>query len=272
MEKRGRDAFALILLALAAAIVTVGALHDPTADAKTRAVRAWGPPGASPARDLRAAARVTPTPEAVPGNRRPNRYAPTRAQLEAFRAASNDHGQTATEFNPLTRYVTGRPRLRTPSTDELIQWVSRKWRIPTNWIRAQLFLESRWRQKQLGDPAMVPPDWYVRYPARARIPGGDRVFQSLGIAQVKWIPDGSVGAGTEPLRWRSTAFNLDYYAATLRYYYDGACDWCSPGYGAGQAWNSIGAWYWPEPWANVRARSYVRRVRHVLEHRAWTRP
>jgi hypothetical protein len=80
-----------------------------------------------------------------------------------------------------------------------------------------------------------------------------------------------VGAGTEPLRWRSTAFNLDYYAATVRFYYSGACDWCTPGYSAGQTWNSVGGWYSPTPWANAGARSYIERVQKALSERPWTR-
>jgi hypothetical protein len=256
---------------LAAAIAAVFSDDDPAAGAKSRDQHAWALPGTTPRSDVRAAARVDREPENVRGNARRNRYVPSRAQLAAFRAAGNDAGETTMEANPLTQYVTGRPGLRHPSTDDLIQWVSHKWGIPTDWIRAQLFVESHWRQTHLGDLRPVPPSWYGSYPAFSRVPRSNRVYQSLGIAQVKWRPDGSVGAGTEPLRWKSTAFNLDDYAATIRYYYDGACDWCTPGYGAGQAWNSVGAWYSPNPWANADALRYVRKLRHVLKDRAWTR-
>jgi hypothetical protein len=167
------------------------------------------------------------------------------------------------------RYVTGRPGLRHPSTDDLIQWVSHKWGIPTDLIRAQLVVESHWRQSFRGDRSSVPSRWYGRYPAQARIPGGDEVYQSLGIAQEKWTPNGDVGVGSEPLRWKSTAFSLDYYAATVRYYFDGACHWCSHGYGRGQTWNSIGAWYSPDPWANDDARRYVGELQGILERRGW---
>jgi hypothetical protein len=268
---RWPGAIVLGLLVLAAAIAAALSDDDPAAGVKSRNEPAWASPRTTPRSDARAAARVTRRAEAVPGNKKPNRYVPSLAQLAAFRAAKNDSGQTTVEANPLTRYVTGRSGLRRPSTDELIQWVSHKWRIPTDWIRAQMFVESHWRQSHLGDLRAIPPDWYRRYPGFSRVPGGDQVYESLGIAQVKWRPDGSVGAGTEPLRWKSTAFNLDDYAATIRYYYDGACDWCTPGYGAGQAWNSLGAWYSPHPWANANALTYVRKVRKVLKDRAWTR-
>ncbi len=70
------------------------------------------------------------------------------------------------------------------------------------------------------------------------------MYQSLGIMQVKWTPEG-LHPGTEPLRWKSTAFNADYWGSVVRYYYDGLCYWCSPDYTPGQEWASIGAWYSP---------------------------
>jgi hypothetical protein len=268
---RSPGAIVLRFLVLAAAIAAVLSDDDPAAEVKKHDVRTWAPPRTKPQSDAQAAALVDREPENVQGNTRRNRYVPSLAQLAAFRAARNEHGQTTMEANPLMQYVTGRPGLRHPSTDELIQWVSHKWGHPTDWIRAQMVVESHWFQGHLGDRRTVPPAWYGRYPAFARVPGGDQVYESLGIAQVKWRPDGSVGAGTEPLRWKSTAFNLDTYAATVRYYYDGDCNWCTGGYGAGQAWNSVGAWYSPHPWANANALRYVRKVRQALKDRAWTR-
>jgi hypothetical protein len=263
-----------IALACAVLLVLSASLMLFRGDRVTAAstVTSWSPPGSKPLSDARAAALVSPAPEVRPGNARANRYVPSPRQLASFRSARTDHGQTVRQFNPLTRYVTGRPvGLRSPSTDELIQWVSHKWGIPTNLIRGQMVVESHWRQGFKGDRQTVGAGWHRRYPRQARIPGGRDVYQSMGIAQVKWTPDHAVGAGTEPLRWRSTAFNLDYYAATVRHYYDGACKWCGPGYGAGQTWNSIAAWYSPEPWANERAQAYLGKLRHTLDNRAWAR-
>jgi hypothetical protein len=233
-------------------------------------VTEWAPPGTRPLPDAEAAALVTPMAEIAPQGAEQNSYVPSRAQLAAFRAARNSAGQTAVEFNPLLAYVTGRPGdLVDPSTDDLIQWVSHKWGIPTNLIRAQMFVESRWRQDFLGDRTVLGPEWYALYPPQARVPGGGEAYQSMGIAQVKWTPDGAVGAGTEPLRWLSTAFNLDYYAATLRYYYDGACNWCGPDYSPAQGWKSAGAWYSPEPWDNEGAQAYIRELQQAVGDRAW---
>ncbi len=233
-------------------------------------VTQWSPPGTPPMSDASAASLVSRAPEAVPDNADQNRYVPSRSELDAFRSSRTTDGRTTVQFNPLLRYVTGRPGgLSNPSTDDLIQWVSHKWGIPTNLIRAQMMVESRWRQGYRGDQGRVSADWYRQYPRTARIAGGTDVYQSLGISQVKWAPDGSLHAGTEPLRWKSTAFSLDYYAATVRYYYDGLCRWCHPGYRAGQTWGSTGAWYSPQPWANEEARTYNRNVLQALGARSW---
>ena len=226
---------ALIVLAVTVAVIVsesnVGVVVVP--GATEHDVTAWAPPGARPLSDSQAAALVTRQPENRPGNAAANDYVPTNVQLAAFHAA-RERRRADGDFNPLTEYVTGRPGLEDSSTDDLIQWVSHKWGIPTNWIRAEMVVESSWNQAQLGDRAVVGEALYRSYPERSRVAGTDSVYTSLGIAQVKWLPEGSVGIGTEPLRWESTAFNLDDDAATLRYYYDGLCDWCSRPYSAGR--------------------------------------
>jgi hypothetical protein len=219
--------------------------------------------------DARATAEVTPRPETVPANEPYNDYVPTDEQLRAFHAAVLSDGEPAEVAVPELRYVTGRPELHNPSTDDLIQWAAHKWGIPEDWIRADLALETQWRQRSLGDRATVPRSWLTRYPSEARIAGTSDVYQSMGASQVKWKPDGSVDPGSEPLRHQSTAFALDYYAAVIRYYYDGHCTWCGAGYSAGQKWNSIGAWYQPRPWGNAGQDSYITRVRTALARRIW---
>jgi hypothetical protein len=263
-------ALALAIAALVALIVVGGSSQTIVPGPKEHDVTAWAPPGAAPLSDSHAAALVTRTPENRPANATANAFVPTDAALAAFHAAQS-RARSKGVYNPLTAYVTGRPGIRDPSTDDLIQWVSHKWGIPTDWIRAQLVVESDWRQAQRGDLEGVSARWFRLYPGFSRVSRSSGVYQSLGIAQEKWIPNGSVGAGTEPLRWQSTAFNLDYYAATVRYYYDGDCSWCSSAYRAGQAWKSIGAWYSPQPWGNVAAGRYVAAVKIALDQRPWTR-
>jgi hypothetical protein len=231
----------------------------------------WAPVGAPPLPDLLAAALVTPEPENRPGNVQANDDVPTDAQLGAFRAERNNNGVRITRANHWYAYVTGRPGLSNPSTDELIQWAAHKWGIPEDWLRAEMVVESGWRQSYLGDLTAVSKSWYSLYPPQARA-GRDQVHQSMGISQVKWIPNRRVGAGTEPLRWESTAFTLDYLGATIRWYYDGDCRWCTSGYSAGQQWNSVGAWCEPYPWGNSVQQEYVQRVQAALADRTWVRP
>ena len=265
---------ALVVLVVSAAVIAGDHSrgHVIAPSPQEHDVSSWAPPASRPLSDARAAALVTLRPESRPGNAAANDYVPTAAQLAAFHVAQRTAGDANRDFNPLTGYVSGRPGIAHPSTDDLIQWVSHKWGIPTDWIRAQLVVESNWNQGQRGDLAALGAAAYRRYPGSSRVAGTHSVYESLGISQEKWLPDGSVGAGTEPLRWKSTAFNLDYYAATIRYYYDGDCSWCSAGYRTAQAWDSIGAWFSPQPWRNPGARAYVRKIQNALAQGIWTQP
>ena len=232
----------------------------------------WAPVGATPSSDGEAAALVTHRPENRPDNTEANEYVPSDDDLAAFHSASGI-------FNPLTRYVTGQPDLPDPSTDDLIQWAAQKWGIPEDWLRAEYVQESGWYQnagpgRGLGDSRSMSESECLQHPSFARIDSDgdghcDGAYESLGITQVKWQPSNSPHPGTEPLRWKSTAFNVDYQAATVRYYYDGLCTWCGPGYSAGQAWNSIGAWFSPKPWLNSGQLGYIAKVQTKLADVVW---
>jgi hypothetical protein len=244
----------------------------PDTTALSDAWRAAGSNGIfTPLSDATAATAVVAAPETRPTNAAANQDVPTSAQLQAFRSALDPWGRTPVQANPYYAYVTGD---FTGSTDEIIQWAAAKWGVPVDWLRAEYMHESRWCDSQLGDLATVTPTVYSEYPPQARVPGTDEVYESMGISQVKWIPDGSVGAGTEPLRWESTAFNVDYQAANVRFYYDDPngvrASWRDPSYQAGQAWNSIGGWYNPYPWGNSGQLSYVQQVQQQLVNRTWT--
>jgi hypothetical protein len=227
----------------------------------------------TPPSDQAAAADVTAEPETRPGNSGPNNYVPSAGQLAAFYSATNPSDQTTVQTNPYYAYVTGD---YTGTTDDIIQWAAWKWGIPADWLRAEYVQESNWSMSQLGDEATVSPAWYAEYPAVARIAGTDEVYQSMGISQIKWAPDGSVGAGTEPLRWESTAFNADYEAATLRFYYDNPdglrSAWGDSSYVAGEAWNSLGGWFSPYPWGNPGQLAYIAEVQAHLAARTWAQP
>lgn len=238
----------------------------------------------TPLSDAEAASQVTPEPETRPYNARPyailgkrypavNDYVPTASQIRRYRASRTSLGEPLRKFNPYTRYVDGRDGMRHPSTDDLIQWAAHKWGIPENWLRAEYVVESYWNHFNLGDATKVSARWYSLYPYQSRIPNTSTVYQSLGITQVRWTPDGSLGAGTEPLRWESTAFNVDEQAATIRFYYDNPSgarsSWGDRTYTPCEKWRSIGAWYSPYPWGNAGQATYANTVRKDLHGRIW---
>ncbi len=274
-------------LASSPAAVPEHAEHHPqtTWVACNRNSRNGAPSTFRPLSDRQAASLVTPQREVRPDNAKPytidgvaypaaNDYVPTLAQVRAFRSARSNSGQTNVQFNPYYQYVDGRDGMENPSTDDLIQWAAHKWGIPENWLRAEYVYESYWNQFMLGDDTPVPAGWYHRYPSQSRVSHTPGVYQSLGITQLRWAPDGSLHPGTEPLRWSSTAFNVDYQAATLRFYYDNPqgsrSSWGDGSYVPCQAWDSIGAWYRPYPWNNPGQHGYSHAVQGLLSHREWT--
>jgi hypothetical protein len=244
----------------ASSVATATVIAAPAGQTTWRAV------GTPPLSSAAAAARVIHRVEQRPGNVAANQYVPSTAELADFYTNA-----TLTGYGPLKAYVDGRPGLPNPSTDDLIQWASIKWGIPTDWLRAQYSKESGWTQSKLGDQATVSPAWWAQYPAAAQL-ANNEVYETMGITQVKWTPDGVVGAGTEPLRWKSTAFNVDYAASIVRYYYDGYCNWCGAGYSSGQEWASIGAWYEPAPWNGAGVQAYIADVQARLAAKAWLSP
>jgi hypothetical protein len=198
----------------------------------------WRSVGQPPLSDHDAAAVVMHQPEVRPDNAGANSYVPTDSELAAF------HSAGASADNPWLQYVTGRPGLSSPSTDDLIQWAANKWGITADWMRAEAVDESYWHQSAVGS-------------------NGTKGLMQIGAG---------ANTGTDPLRWKSTAWNLDYYGAVMRFYFDGKCYWCSPNYGAGQEWGSIGAWYEPTPWGNQGAKDYIGRVQAELSNRMWAQP
>ena len=135
-------------------------------------------------------------------------------------------------------------------------------------------LESYWNGFQLGDDTTVPSSWYAEYPIQAQVPGTSNVYQSMGITQVRWAPDGSLGVGSNPLRWESTAFNIDYQAAFVRFFYDnpdGARSlWGDSSYVACQQWPSIGGWFSSYPWNSAGQANYIAEVQTDLAQQVWT--
>jgi hypothetical protein len=259
--------------------------HPQTAwVACNRNANSTAPSTFKPLSDAAAAALVTPEPETRPDNGKPysldgvtypatNDYVPSNAQLAKLRSAKDSLGEPVLQLNPYLRYVDGRDGLSRPTTDELIQWAAHKWGIPENWLRGEYVLESYWNSFMRGDLTPVTAAQYNQYPVQSRVPGTLNVYQSLGITQVRWDPQGDYGAGTEPLRWLSTAFNIDEQAATIRFFYDdpegSRKAWGDHSYVPCQQWNSIGGWYHPYPWGNSGQAQYVKNVQTNLATTVW---
>jgi hypothetical protein len=218
--------------------------------------------------DAAAASLVTPRPENRPDNYAANHYMPTSSELSAFHNAvfgpgTPNAGHRADENNPLLKRVSGG---FTGTTDEILQWAAYKWGFSPDVLRAVAIVESNWNQQAMGDRRDGVDA--SKYPAQSRI-DSDSVYESLGITQVKWRADGSLNPGSEPLRWKSTAFNADLWGAIVRYYYDGLCKWCGSGYSAGQLWESIGAHFSPSPWRNAGQMNYIDKVKGVMAAQPW---
>jgi hypothetical protein len=226
----------------------------------------WRAPGSRPLTDAQAAACVARSGENRMQNVRQNARVPTAAELDAFHAARDSAGRTPAQYNPNFGYVTGGAALYgLRSTDDLIEWSAYKWGIPEDFVRGQMALESGWSMLMTSDRR----DWDTPiahlYPALAVI-DDDSVWESLGIAQIRWRHTVPWNAGVEPLRWQSTGFAMDYSQALIRYYYDGYCNWCGGDYHAGDvdgayrtyvsgSW-SAGQWYADEVRANAATRPW----------------
>lgn len=298
LRRRRRVAYLVVAAcALAAAAVWV---HAATGSSLVRMAAerhpqaAWAPCNANafkggpstftPLSDAGAAALVTPEPETRPYNARSysvagkrypatNDFVPSTAALAAFRISKTSFGQTVEQLNPYLAYVDGLDGMKHPSTDDLIQWAAHKWGIPENWLRAQYTEESYWNSFLLGDDTPIKQSWVSLYPSQARVAGQAAAYQSMGISQVRWAPDGSVDPGTEPLRWESTAFNVDFQAAMVRFYYDdpdrSRNTWGDASYTPCQKWQSIGGWNDPYPWHNAEQQRYIGEVKHWLDANQW---
>jgi hypothetical protein len=193
----------------------------------------WRAPASPPLTDAQAAVCVAPSGENRPQNASQNAKAPNAAELDAFHTARDSSGRTPAEYNPNFAHVTGAAALYgLRSTDDMIEWAAYKWGVPEDFVRGQMVMESGWSMLQKGDRR----DWAMPvahlYPELAVI-DADSVWESLGIAQIRWRHTVPWNPGVEPLRWQSTGFALDYSQALIRYYYDGYCDWCGGGYAAG---------------------------------------
>jgi len=123
-----------------------------------------------------------------------NGYVPSDTELARFHGAHNNYGEAESYFNPLRRHVTGRSTLANPSTDDLVQWTAHKWGIPEDVIRAQMAVESWWRQSDMGD--LTTESDPGAFPAFSCPNGGPPVILMAPVApdyNYSWAKCGNIG-------------------------------------------------------------------------------
>ena len=198
------------------------------------------PPGSRVLGDDEAAAHVRRVDgEVRPDNAAANQRVPTHDELDAYRRDA-ENWRKCKDFH---KHVTGD---FTGTTDEIIQWAAWKWGLDEDIVRAEAAVETWWRQSFVGDNG-----------------------ESFGLMQIRR----TFHTGTYPLSAESTAFNVDFYAAMIRQYYDGCATWLDDvphgqPYQAGDIWGSVGAWFQGE-WHTPDAERYIARVQDYLARRVW---
>jgi autotransporter family porin len=211
----------------------------PAADAPAGEKATTRPVGSPILSDADAASHVRRSSwEPRPVNAAANQRVPQAGELDTFMA---ENISVYGEHKPL---VTGN---FTGTTDEIIQWAAWKWGLDEDVLRAVVVKESWWRMSEVGDNGL-----------------------SFGLTQIKT----TFHAGTFPLSNSSTAFNVDYYGALFRYYFDGHGDWLDDmdkgqDYAAGDLWGAVGAHY-AGRWHTAAAESYISDVKRHLDQRTWT--
>lgn len=193
--------------------------------------------------DLTPPCRIWRTAETRPMNAAANAAVPRRATLPPWPAWAFDDSS-------YRRHVDGRYR---GTTDQILQWAACKWQLPVDVLRAVAAQESWWDATTVGDAG-----------------------QSYGLMQVK--VGAATNTGVTVAMARSSAWNVDYYAATLRACLDGRMvlwrdrpDLTSRPYAPGDLWGCVEAWYsgvGPTSWSAW----YVDRVRSYMIERRWTHP
>ncbi len=216
------------------------------------------PPGASLPSAASCAARV-----------RHSSWEPRAENRVANQTVPKQPVQLASSF-PFTAHWQNnyRPRIKgnyRGTTDEIIQWAACKWGWSDNVVRAQVVIESHWRQSTRGD-----------FEPRSN---GHCVFDSsvdpcptsFGISQVKWyyhpeVNSSAASNSSYPAIRTSTAFNLDVLLAEMRGCYDGLSTYL--GNTRGDMWGCLGVWF-SGSWHSGSGDNYSQRVQGALADKEW---
>jgi len=164
----------------------------------------------------------------------------------------------------------------TGTTDEIIQWAAAKWGLPDNLIRAEAVVESYWYQdnrNSSGDP--ISGEGYGDFGSCGGSPPpsgyGANGPASFGMMQDKWcaLKDPSApGYDGWPWSERSTAYNMDLFAAVIRGCYEGWDTWLGGSYHSGDLLGCVGRWY-SGAWYTAGAVQYINGVKALEKSQPW---
>lgn len=192
--------------------------------------------------DLTPQCRIWRTGETRPMNTAANSTVPRRA-LPGWPSWAFDDSS-------YRRHVNGR---YAGSTDQILQWAACKWQVPVDVLRGVAAQESWWDATTIGDEG-----------------------QSFGLMQVK--VGAATNTGVTVGMAQASAWNVDYYAATLRACLDGHMvlwrdhpELTSRAYTSGDLWGCVEAWYTgvgPTEWSAW----YPARVQQYMTERRWEQP
>jgi hypothetical protein len=220
------------------------------------------PPAGIPRSDATCAAAVQPAAEVVPQNATANHTVPSSPSDVDWGTALNYWTKWVNDYrNAVTGGYTG-------TTDEILQWVSCKWGIDVNLIRADAWVESRWVQSLVAGGCGS---------------GASEGEGSYGILQVTSKDcSGDWVIGGWPYVQDDTALDADIWGARLRACFDGAFynggSWLYNGQTIAQViaqngedyamWGCIGSWY-SGHWYDSGAQSYIATVQSAYASEPW---
>lgn len=209
------------------------------------------PPGAKLPTGAECAKRVKKTKEYKPENKKANGTKGKKLNL-----APNWGSNAGAYMSRVDGNFTG-------TTDEIVQWAACKWGLETDAVRAQVMVESSWRQ---GATAAPTSDVSL-CPAGTKAPEDPEAtacMRAFGLLQIR----SDFHPGTYPMIAQSTAYNVDYGLGMKRACYDGKL-WVGP-QSRGDAWGCVGVHY-SGKWMDDAAKGYIAAVKAQYQAKPWTR-
>jgi hypothetical protein len=206
------------------------------------------PVGATLPTDASCASRVRKVAEVRPGN-------------AAFNATKGSQGGGTGIYARVTGNFTG-------TTDELIQWASCKWGFDEDIIRAQVAVESWWKQSAAGDFTTDSSRCVPGHPIGADGHAG-MCPESIGLLQLRY----PYWTAAFPGATNSSAYNLDYALAARRSCFEGLDTWLNTvergrTYAAGDLWGCMGVWF-SGRWYIQSGINYTSTVQSYFNQRIW---